>query len=214
MSVRRTNAERSGSTRARLVGAARELFAEHGFADTSISRVADRAGVSTGAVYHHWRGKQELMAAVVSALHHDIAVEVVRGDPGEGSSALARFERASAVFLRRCADPDVGRTLLVEAPAVLGAQAWAELDRRWWQGPTEALLREAMDRREIGAGDPRLLAAALLGALTALGRGVAGDPAAGHPAAAAALRALTDGLRGGGAAGRPAAPGTGSDDPA
>lgn len=89
--------------------------------------------------------------------------------------ALQRFEHAGMMFLRRCSNPDVARILLVEAPAILGA-AWDELDRRWWLGPTEELLRQAMAEGGLLAADPYLLARALLGSLTALGRAIAADP--------------------------------------
>lgn len=194
MRARRTNAERSLSTRKRLLDAARGLFGEQGFAATSITQVAAQARVSTGAIYHHWSTKQELLAAVVSALHHELAVEVATGAPSQ-ASPLARFEYAASVFLHRCGDRDVGRILLIDGPAILGPQ-WDDLDQRWWLGPTEELLRQAIAARAVVDADPRLLATALLGSLTALGRAIATHPdAAAQRDAELVLRSLTDGLR-------------------
>ncbi len=196
MKVRRSNEERSRSTRTQLLDAARRLFADQGFTATSITQVAAAAQLSTGALYHHWSTKQELLAAVVSALHHDLAVEIAGCVP-EGSSPLARFEYAASVFLRRCGERDVGRILLVDGPATLGA-VWVELDQRWWLGPTEELLRHAIDDGELLAADPRLLATALLGSLTALGRSIAIHPDADElRAAQLVLRSIIDGLRAG-----------------
>lgn len=194
MNVRRSNEERSRSTRAQLVEAGRKLFAEQGFAATSITQVAAQAQLSTGALYHHWSTKQELLVAVVSALHHDLAVEISRQVP-EGVAPMTRFELAASVFLRRCRDRDVGQILLVDGPAILGP-VWEDLDRLWWLGPTEDLLRQAMDDEELITADPRLLATALLGSLTALGRTIATHPeSVAHQAAHLVLRSLTDGLR-------------------
>jgi len=58
---------------------------------------------------------------------------------------------------------------------VLGP-VWDEVGQRWWLGPTEDLLRQAMDEGGLVATDSRLLATALLGSLTALGRVVAAQP--------------------------------------
>lgn len=196
MRERRSNQERSRSTRAQLVKAAWRLFAEQGFAATSITQVASQAQLSTGALYHHWSTKQELFAAVAAALHHKLALEISNSAP-EGGSPLARFEHAASVFLRRCRDRDVGRILLLDGPAILGS-LWEELDQRWWLGPTEDLLRQAIDDGELVAADPRLLATALLGSLTALGRTIATHPdAVAHRAAELVLHSLTDGLRAG-----------------
>jgi AcrR family transcriptional regulator len=73
MCPRRTNAERSATTRAHVIAAARAQFATQGWAGTSMAQVADAAGVSTGALYHHWGTKTELLGAVVSDMHREIA---------------------------------------------------------------------------------------------------------------------------------------------
>ena len=174
MYVRRSNEERSETTRSQLVRAARRLFAEQGYAATQITQVAREAQVSTGALYHHWATKQDLLAAVVSALHLELATRIADSTDPE-ASPLERFEHAGRIFLRRCADRDVGRIMLVDGPAVLG-QVWDRLDRRWWLGPTEALLTQAADAGEIVSEDPELLAVALLGVLSALGRRIAEQP--------------------------------------
>lgn len=52
-------------TRERIVEAARELFWEKGFEGTSVSEILGRAGVHSGSLYHHFRGKQDLLLAVL-----------------------------------------------------------------------------------------------------------------------------------------------------
>lgn len=194
MRVRRSNEDRSRSTRAQLLDAGRCLFAERGYAATSMAEIASRAQLSTGALYHHWRTKHELLAAVVGSIHHDLAAEIARSTP-EHAAPLQRIQHAATVFLRRCADHDIARILLTDGPAVLG-ETWNELDQRWWQGPTEALLREADADGTARTSDPSLLATALLGSLTALGRAVAAnpDPAVGQ-SAESVLLTIIGGLR-------------------
>lgn len=178
MKVRRSNEERSRSTRAQLLAAATSLFAEQGYTATSMAGVAAAAQLSTGALYHHWPTKESLLAAVVSSIHRRLSTVIAETVPVD-APARQQFGHAAVVFLRHCADRDVAQILLTDAPAVLGP-VWDELDQRWWLGPAEELVHRAVDEGSLVAADPRLLAVALLGSLTALGRVVAnsGDPRA------------------------------------
>ncbi|HZZ47757.1 MAG TPA: helix-turn-helix domain-containing protein [Pseudonocardia sp.] len=198
MSPARTNEERSRTTRTRLIAAGRQLFAEQGYAATSMTQVARTAQLSTGALYHHWPTKPELLASVVDAIHHDLACEITREIARHAPltrDPLARIQQAAEVFLARCATRDVAQILLVDGPSVLGA-TWIELDHRWWHAPTMELLDEAVDNGALVAADSALLASALLGSLTALGRAFSTDPADERlRAARATLATLIDGLR-------------------
>ncbi|MCG3751829.1 TetR/AcrR family transcriptional regulator [Amycolatopsis sp. Poz14] len=169
--MRRTNEERSRTTRHDLVEAARLRFAEQGYAGTSLAQIAAAAGITTGAVYHHWENKQELFHAVVEQVHADLH-RVLRSRSGGTATPSDRLKTSGSLFLRRCADPAVGRILLVDGPSVLGQERWRNLDEQWWREPTVALLREAGG----SGGGLEELAVALLGSLTALGQEIAHDP--------------------------------------
>jgi AcrR family transcriptional regulator len=144
------------------------------------------------AIYHHWRGKRNVFAAVVDDVHRGLALRVARVRRAD-QPPLAQLLAASRVYLRLCTEPEVARILLVDGPAVLGAQQWHDLDQRWWLAPTEDLLKRAAVEHDLLDGDPRLLAVALLGALTALGRAVASDRAR-LRRSESALSTLLDGL--------------------
>jgi AcrR family transcriptional regulator len=167
MSTRRTNIERSRRTRADVVRASRRLFAERGYRATSLADIAAAAGVTTGAIYHHWSGKPALLAAVVEHLYRELAARIA-GD--RASSDTLRIGMTE--FLELCAEPGVGRLLVLDAPAVLGLDAWQRIDERWWLAPT----RDALAAAGVAAEETHLTAVALLGALTALGREVARTP--------------------------------------
>jgi AcrR family transcriptional regulator len=62
---RRTQAERAAETRDALIAAARPLFASPGFADVALETIVRDAGVTRGALYHHFADKTELFAAVL-----------------------------------------------------------------------------------------------------------------------------------------------------
>ncbi|MFD9904586.1 TetR/AcrR family transcriptional regulator [Streptomyces sp. NPDC059063] len=174
MSQRRSNAERTETTRTQLTRTARQLFSERGYSSTTIAEIAQRSGLTTGALYHHWAGKEALLVDVVHDIHRELARRVraldVEGEP------LPQLLRSGQEFLAFCADPAVARLLLLDAPAVLGYERWREIDERWWLSTTIRLVeraRPAACGADFGAEGPRQLALALLGALTYLGHEVA-----------------------------------------
>ncbi|WP_406504504.1 TetR/AcrR family transcriptional regulator [Streptomyces sp. NBC_00212] len=187
MSPRRTNAERTETTRAQLTHTARELFSERGYSSTTIAEIAEHAGLTTGALYHHWAGKEALLVDVVHDIHRELAVRIralgaVEDDP------VAQLLCSGREFLAFCADPAVARLLLLDAPAVLGYERWRRIDEQWWLSTTIRLVERAratttrtgpgVEGVGAGAESSRQLALALLGALTYLGHEVAmkGEP--------------------------------------
>jgi AcrR family transcriptional regulator len=143
--ARRTNAERTRTTRAALVDAARELFVTRGYAATSTPQIATAAQVTRGALYHHYTDKQDLFRAVVEAEATAVAAEIehrtgtpttaVPGigpdDAGAGGATARRLLVAGArAYLDAMGVPGRTRLLLVDAPAVLGAAEVDALDAR------------------------------------------------------------------------------------
>lgn len=198
MSVKRTQVERREQTRRALLDAAGARFAAEGYAATATEEVVRRAGVTRGALYHHFRDKRDLFLAVVEDLEVSVLGRVQAAAAGDGDPW--RGLRAGLhAFLDACMEPAVQRILLLDAPAVLGWAAWRELEERYGVG----LLREAFAQL-IGAGlmAPRpveALAHMLLGALSEGGLLIAGsdDPAAARRDAGEALDGLLRGLRDG-----------------
>ncbi|MBD5784939.1 TetR family transcriptional regulator [Cellulosimicrobium terreum] len=128
---RRTNPERTRTTRAALVGAARELFVENGYASTSTPQIAAAAQVTRGALYHHYTDKQDLFRAVVEAEATAVADEIDRRTPpGSGTDPVQDLVLGARAYLAAMAVPGRTRLLLVDAPAVLGAAEADALDAR------------------------------------------------------------------------------------
>src|SRR5919198_2496978 len=69
-------AEQSETTRKALLDAARELFAERGYTAVSTEEIVQRAGVTRGALYHHFRDKQDLFRAVYEQLETDVVAAI------------------------------------------------------------------------------------------------------------------------------------------
>jgi AcrR family transcriptional regulator len=160
---RRTQADRSATTRAALVKASRELFADQGFAATSRDEIAQRAGVTRGALYHHFESKTAVFAAVIAELEDELVERVVSA-AAEGESVRAELHLGCRAYMDACADPTIAR-FLVEAPAVLGVAACRALDAE----ACLPLLEDGFTRAEAEGvevpGDPGVAAALLLGFL-------------------------------------------------
>lgn len=127
-------------TRLALLSAARRLFAEKGYAACGTPELAAAAGLTRGALYHHFDDKQALFRAVVEDVERDILAAIdaralAAGDPWTGLLA------GCFAFLDVCARPDVRRILLLEAPAVLGWSEWRAIDARHGVGSLAEGLR-------------------------------------------------------------------------
>jgi AcrR family transcriptional regulator len=163
---RRTQAERTASTRGALIAAARELFAERGYDDVGTEEIVRAAGVTRGALYHHFGGKAELLEAVYERLEAESTERVARVVLGsELESPLAAMRAGIEAFLDECAKPELQRIGLHDAPAVLGWERWREIAAANGLGLIEASLSAAIEAGEIRELPIAPTAHLLLGAL-------------------------------------------------
>lgn len=163
---RRTQAERTASTRAALMDAARELFTERGYDGVGTEEIVRAAGVTRGALYHHFGGKAELLEAVYERLEAESTERVARVVLGsELESPLAAMRAGIEAFLDECAKPELQRIALHDAPAVLGWERWREIAAANGLGLIEASLTAAIEAGEIRELPVRPMAHLLLGAL-------------------------------------------------
>ena len=146
---RRTQAERRAETRGQLLAAARKLFAERGFADTGTPDIVAAAGVTRGALYHHFADKTALFAAVVEAEHAAVAAGIETAGDAMPEDPVAALLAGGAAFFAAMRDEGRRRILLVDAPAVLGRAALDEIDARHGLETLVCGLRDAMDAGAI-----------------------------------------------------------------
>ena len=127
MSRPRTQAERLAVTRATLLREARLIFAASGYDAAATEEIVQRAKVTRGALYYHFKDKRAVFEAIVEEVASEIAAAIdKRAEPaGEPLQALIEGTRA---FLDACLDPAVRRIYLIDAPAVLGWHRWREID--------------------------------------------------------------------------------------
>lgn len=198
MNVNRTQAERSEATREALIAAARPRFAESGYAGVGTEEIVRAAGVSRGALYHHFEGKRELFAAVYERVERELAERIATGALGAGASSPLEAMRAGAeMFLAACTEPEAQRIVLLDGPSVLGWDRWREIAAEHGLGLIEASLGAAIEAGEIEAQPVRPLAHILMGALDEAAMLVARaeDPGAMRTQVRRALGSLLDGLR-------------------
>jgi AcrR family transcriptional regulator len=188
---------RSAATRQRLVAAARTMFGERGYASVGTEQIVQAAGVTRGALYYQFRDKADLFAAVAETVHAEIAHRITAGAQADGpTDPMATLHAGVRRFLEACADPAVERILLLDAPAVLGWQAWRDLADRYGLGLLQQALQAAIDAGAITRQPVVPLAHVILGALDegAMYIARAEDPAAARQECTAILQQLLDGL--------------------
>ncbi len=141
MEVRSRREANTAATRLTLVSVARKHFTNKGYERAELGRIAAEARVTTGAVYHHFGSKKALFQAVAEQLEAEIlaaAAAVEIADPWQ--RLRAGFDRLIDV----CAAPDVQRIIFIEAPRVIGPEAWREIELRYAYGATRAVLEALM----------------------------------------------------------------------
>ena len=190
-SERRSNKDRTEATRGDLIRAARKLFTEKSYAETGTPEIVAAAGVTRGALYHHFADKQALFAAVVEQEAAAVAAEIDRASP---SSLAARdaLIAGSDAYLKAMRAPGRTRLLLLDGPAVLGRAAMDGIDNRHGnrslrEGLVAAMRAQAMTKLPADALTA-LLAAAFDRAALAIEAGASAE----HYRAV--LIALIDGL--------------------
>lgn len=119
MTTRRTRAEMLEETRAKLIATARRAFAAQGYALTSMDEFTAEAGLTRGALYHHFGSKQGLLVAVIEQIEAEVglrldAVSQAAPTPWDG------FCRRCRTYLELALEPEVRRIILQDARAVLG----------------------------------------------------------------------------------------------
>lgn len=163
---RRTQSERSQATRDALIAAARPLFAERGYAGVGTEEIVRAAGVTRGALYHHFDGKRELFEAVYEQIEVELAERIAAGAlEVNASSPLAAMRAGAEMFLRVSTEPEAQRIVLLDGPSVLGWDRWREIAAEHGLGLIEATLQAAIEAGSIDPQPVRPLAHVLMGAL-------------------------------------------------
>ena len=192
---RRSQAERTQATRALLIRTGRELFAKHGFTGVSAEQLVAAAGVTRGALHHHFGDKHGLFLAVIEEVERENTEEIlaaIQTAPDQWSGIVLGIRR----FLDICERPYVVQLAMTDALSVLGWPRWRALEEQYGLGMVTAALQGALDSGLLKPAPVQVLAKLVLSAITEAGLVIAhaDDRAAARAEAEEALLTLMAGL--------------------
>ncbi len=162
------NAEATYKTTSSLLKIARKHFTEYGYLDVSLEKIAEEGNVTRGAVYHHFKNKQGLFAAVLENVQKDVAVQIER-EVMKSNDPWQQLVLGCVGFVNGANAKESRRILLVDGPAALGWDAWRKSD----QVNSMSILKEHIDAIQAEGYlhddvDINLMVHALSGALNEL----------------------------------------------
>jgi AcrR family transcriptional regulator len=175
----RTQAQRRERTRGALIDAGRALFAERGYAAAGREEIVERAGVTRGAMYHHFNSKEALFLAVFEVVERELCEAIARSamvsrDP------IEQLRLGSRAFLEAAATEEVRRIVLLDAPSVLPVEVRRRLAEQYGLGLVRESLRHAEAAGRLNVGPVDALALVVMAVLHEAATAVADgdDPAA------------------------------------
>ena len=144
--ARPANAAKAEATRRGLIDAARKLFGEQGYAATSVDEVVKAAGVTKGALYHHFRDKDDLFRAVVEGVKVDVTAKAADSffDDSDNDDPLQRVHRLFIAMIDAHLDPAVQRISIIDARSVFDAPTRRDLATRYEAALLRGAFRSAM----------------------------------------------------------------------
>jgi AcrR family transcriptional regulator len=204
-------AQYSASTKRALIEVATELFAEHGYASTSLDAIVAGARVTKGALYHHFTGKRALFEAVFEQVERAASKSIhdqIKGerDPWEKARTGLR------AFLQVVRDPTYRRIVIQDGPAVLGYERFREQEERSTFANVLSIVTSVLSTGDWELDEPmqRTFARIFFGAMSSAGESVslAEDPEAASDRVEAAIGIILTGLQTLAESGQPPGPTT------
>jgi AcrR family transcriptional regulator len=153
-------------TRGKLIKAARQAFAMKGYADSSMDELTADAGLTRGALYHHFGGKKGLLEAVIAEIDGEM-VQRLAAIIDESSSTWDGFIDESIAYIKMALEPEIQRIVLLDGPAVLGDPSqWPSQNAcvKSTQDSIQKLVEEGTIHAVDAEATARLVMGALLGA--------------------------------------------------
>lgn len=187
--------DRSSSTITAILAAGRKLFGADGFAATSIDDIASEAGVAKGAVYHHFKSKEEIFTRVLEDVQAGIAAMPVPPSQRKIADPLDRMAAGVLSYLNAATEPGIKQILLIDGPAVIGWRKWREIDDRYFGAGAKRALAYVLGDK-VSAGQLDALTHLLMGMVmeAALVCATAADAKKAARELSAALRKMLGGI--------------------
>jgi AcrR family transcriptional regulator len=193
-----SRANKASETRLALLNSARKLFAERGYHAMGTPEIAAAAGVTRGAMYHHFQDKEQLFEEVFRAVAKELETSASASVSALAEDPWQQMQEGLQSFLWLVAHSrEIQRIVLIDGPAVFGWSKWRRLESEY----TSVHLARSLDRlMDLGVIERRpagtlaqLVVAALNDAAMVIAN--AADPEAALPEVGDSLNALASGLR-------------------
>lgn len=190
-------ASQAEETRSALIAAARELFSDKGFHATGTHEIVARAGVSRGALQHHFARKEDLFRAVFERVEQDLIDRASAAERQLVGEAWSQLKAQFGSYLEAATEPEVQRIVLIDGPAVLGWAEWRRLEAHYGLGVIERAVADGIAAGEIRAQPTRPIAHLIFAVIeeAALMVANADDPVAARMEADTALQTVLSSLK-------------------
>ena len=123
------NVEATYKTTTSILKIARKYFAEYGYYDVPLEKIAEEANVTRGAIYHHFKNKQGLFIAVLDSVQKDIAAQIEKAAL-KSDDPWQQLILGCVGFVNSANAKENRRILLVDAPSALGWDTWRKIDQK------------------------------------------------------------------------------------
>ena len=125
----RRNKEETALTIQKLIVVARTHFTDRGYADAALEEIVQEAGLTRGALYHHFGNKKGLFQAVLDTVQKEVA-ERVETQAAKSGDVWEQLILGCRAFITAAVEPKNKRIMLVDGPAVLGWEEWRKMDEQ------------------------------------------------------------------------------------
>lgn len=193
--VHKPRSEMIAETRAKLVAAARDAFGRVGYANASMDDFTAGAGLTRGALYHHFGGKEGLFEAVIMQIDGEMT-ERLKGVSQRARDPWQGFVDECVAYIEMALEPEIQRIMLLDGPSVLGDPF------NWPNQPScirslTASLQRLVEEGRADVADPEAMARLVSGASLHASLWIANsdDPEATSKRAVSAFKRLLEGLR-------------------
>jgi AcrR family transcriptional regulator len=197
LETRRTQAERSEATRTALLDAGRRLFATNGYSHSGREEIVAAAGVTRGALQHHFGDKQALFRAVYEAVEQEVVAGVATAAMAVGDDPVEQLRAGCHAYLDAVLDPAVQRICAIDGPAVLPEDVRREITDRYALGLVREAVKAAVSSGSIDETPVEPLTRMLLAGVMAAAQYVAtsADPDVARMEAGQTVDLLLDNLK-------------------
>ena len=194
--MHRPRREMIAETRAKLIAAARHAFGTIGYAEASMDDFTASAGLTRGALYHHFGDKKGLLQAVIAEIDGEMALRV-NEVASKAPTRWQHFVDECTTYIEMALEPEIQRIMFRDGPAVLGDPAQWPNANACTASMTEHLTALQEEGVVVADLDPETAARLINGASSQAAQRIANskDPEATSKKAIAAFKQLLEGLR-------------------